>query len=381
MGEMRAGTSRRDRKPMQRIKTALVHDWLVSQGGGEAVLKGIYEQFPGPIFTLFKQEHFLDRYFGEDLDVKPSFLQKIPGITKRYRYFLPLYPLAIEQFDLSEYPLVLSSSHAVAKGVLTHSEQLHICYCSSPMRYVWDLYYDHLNALSGAKKIAMHLISHTLRKWDLLSSNRVDHFIANSHYIAKRIKKVYGRESTVIYPPVDTEKFALLRKSEEYYITVSRLVPYKRIDLLITAFSQMREKKLLIIGEGPELKTLKAKATKNIEFLGFKKDEELLSYFSCAKAFLFAAKEDFGIAPVEAQAAGIPVIAYGKGGALETIISEKTGIFFDEQNPKSLIDAVNQFEKAAFDCELIKEHAAQFSKERFAKEYKDFVEKKLEAFL
>lgn len=364
------------------MKTALVHDWLVGIGGGEKALQAVATLYPGKIYTLVKQPRRLKTTFFENQEIETSFLQKIPFSPSLYRYLLPLFPLAIEQFDLSEYDLVLSSSHAVAKGVLTHPRQLHICYCYTPMRYAWDLYHCYLKEIHGLKKIMAKWTLHRLRNWDVASSHRVDHFIADSYYIAARIKKYYRRESAVIYPPVATHQFSINPKKDSYYFTYSRMVPYKKMDLLVEAFSQLSDKKLIVIGDGPEFDKIKKKAAKNVELLGYQSDTVIKDYLSKAKAFLYAAEEDFGIVIVEAQAAGIPVIAYGKGGALETVIADKTGLFFSEQTPHSIIEAIKEFEgkQDIFDPQVIKRHAETFSQQRFDREFRAFVKEKLEEF-
>jgi glycosyltransferase involved in cell wall biosynthesis len=364
------------------MKTALINDWLVTIGGGEKTLEAIYDLFPSPIYTLVKDEKQLKNTFFEGKQIETSFLQKIPKAPKLYRHFLPLFPLAIEQFDLSDYELILSTSHAVAKGVLTNCNQLHICYCLTPMRYAWDLYHRYLEGVTGAKGKLAKLALHYLRNWDIASSQRVDHYIAISRYISKRIQKIYGRSSHVIYPPVATHLFEPAVKKESYYVTASRFVPYKKIDLIVSAFAKMPDKKLIVIGDGPEMHKVKAVAQKNVELLGFLPDPQVREYLSKAKAFVFAAEEDFGITVVEAEAAGTPVIAFGKGGALETILEHKTGLFFKEQTPQSLIAAVEAFEKTQdqFDPQLICQHAQQFSEDRFKREFKQYVQEKIEEF-
>lgn len=358
------------------MKTALVHDWLIGIGGGEKVVQAIAELYPSPIYTLIEDKEKLRGTFFEKSEIFSSFLQKLPGGKHYFRNFLPLFPFAIEQFDLSGYELILSSSHAVAKGVLTHPGQLHICYCHTPMRYAWDLYHHYLSGLSGVRKMAAKWSLHYLRNWDVASASRVDHFLVNSAYVGRRIQKLYRRESTVIHPPVSTHLFEMSSEKENYYITISRLVPYKRIDLIVEAFSAMTGKTLLVVGDGPELKKMRAKAAKNVHFLGHLSDEPLRAYLAKAKAFIFAAEEDFGIVNVEAQASGIPVIAYGKGGALETVIKGKTGLFFDEQSPGSLMAAVQLFEtmQDRFDPHFIKAHAETFNEARFKQQFKSFVD-------
>jgi len=356
------------------MKTAIVHDWLMSAGGAERVLGAIIELYPSPIYTLVKNNSIFENQI-----VKTSFLQKMPLVQKFYRNYLPLFPFAIERFDLSEYDLILSSSHAVAKGVRTHEKQLHICYCHSPMRYAWDLHEQYMGQLGNIKRNIAKWVLHYVRNWDIQSLNRVDHFIANSQFIAQRIKRIYNKEAVVIYPPVSTHLFES-KKKDNFYLTVSRMVPYKRVDLIVEAFTKHPDKYLCVIGDGPDLEKLQQKATKNIQFLGYQEDIVVRDYLTRAKAFIFAAEEDFGIVPVEAQAAGTPVIAYGKGGVLETVLEGKTGLFFHEQTVESLQDAIKRFEQLAFDSDLIQRHAAQFNESRFKKELKQFVDLKWEEF-
>ncbi len=330
------------------MKIAIVHDWLVSQGGAERVLAALLDLYPADLFTLIYDEKLLSEFPTPPLKVESSFIQKMPFAKKYYRNYLPLFPKAIESFDLSAYDLIISSSHAVAKGIKKREDQLHICYCHTPMRYVWDLYEQYVAPLTGVKRALAKITLRRLKEWDAAVSQRVDHFIANSHYIKERISTSYEREATVIYPPVDTSGFKRLPRGGTY-LTISRLVPYKRIDLIVDAFTQMGDKRLLVIGSGPEEENLKARAGPLIEFLGFQSDAAVKLFLSQAKALVFAAEEDFGIVPVEAQAAGTPVIAYGKGGALETVIPGETGIFFESQEPASLIEAVSCFETLSFD--------------------------------
>lgn len=358
------------------MKTALVHDWLVSLAGGEKVLELILKAFPSPIYTLLQDPKNLQASFFSDKTIFSSFIQSLPFAKKHYQKYLPLFPFAIEQFDLSEYELILSSSHCVAKGVLTHVDQMHICYCHTPMRYAWDLYFDyinHTNLSKGFKARLAQFFLHYLRMWDLSSSSRVDAFIANSHFVKRRIKKLYGKEALVIYPPVDTKFFLPNYKKEEFYLTASRLVPYKKVDLIVEAFNSMPDKKLVVIGEGQGLNKIKKMAKPNIEILGYQSSDILKKYLQKAKAFVFAAIEDFGILPIEAQACATPVIAYNKGGIKETIINKKTGVFFEEQNVLSIIQAIKEFEKIEFDLQVIHEHAQKFSKENFSKEFKKSV--------
>ncbi|OHE75469.1 MAG: glycosyl transferase [Verrucomicrobia bacterium RIFCSPHIGHO2_12_FULL_41_10] len=361
------------------MKTALVYDWFAElPGGGEKAFEAIYSLFPSPIYTLLYSQNSIQGTTYEHETFHSSFIQKFPQSLKRYRSYLPFYPLAIEQFDLSSYDLILSCSHCVAKGVLTHAEQTHLCYCYTPMRYAWDLYHQYLQEakfLKGIKGRLAQFFLHYLRMWDLQSSPRVDAFGAVSHYVAKRIQKTYGRTSTVIYPPVDTDFYKMGSKKEEFYLTASRMVPYKKMDLIVEAFSQMPDKRLVVIGDGPEMEKIKAKATKNIELIGYQSNEVLKETMQKAKAFLFAAIEDFGIVPVEAQGCGTPVIAYGKGALLETVIPEKTGLFFDEQTALSLICAVKRFEAIQdhFDAATIRAHAETFSRIRFQEQFCNWV--------
>lgn len=368
------------------MKKALVHDWFNTYAGAEkciASFTNIYDDFD--FFSLV--DYFNQKDRDEVLKgsyVETSFIQKLPFSKTKYRNYLPLFPFAIEQFDLSEYDLILSSSHAVAKGVLTHSEQLHISYTYTPIRYAWDLYFQYLNESglsSGLKGILAKYFLHKIRVWDYTTINRVDHFISISNYIAKRVKKTYGRDSKVIYPPVDIDKFELCEKKDEYFLTASRMVPYKKIDLIVEAFSGT-DKKLVVIGDGPDMKKIKKKAKSNIEILGYQNDENLVEYMKKAKAFIFAAEEDFGIAPVEAQACGTPVICFGKGGAKETVKNGISGVHFAEQTIVSILSAVNKFEKEydKFDPISIRKNSLMFSKERFEREMKEYIEDKYNAF-
>ena len=362
------------------MKTALVYDWLVTMGGGEKTLAAIAEAYPAPIHTLVHDPEKLAGTPFQDAEVHTSFLQKLPFAKRGYRNYLPLFPLAIEQFDLSSYDLVISTSHAVAKGVLTHSDQLHLCYCLTPMRYAWDLTHRYLDGVKGLQKGVVKAALHYLRNWDIGSLRRVDHFASISHYIAQRIKKVYGRDSQVIYPPVDVEEIPFCDKKEDYYLAVSRMVPYKRMDLIVEAFSHLPDKKLIVVGDGPEMKKVKAAAKNNVSILGWQSDEQIRALMSKAKGFLFAAEEDFGIVVVEAQAAGTPVIAFGKGAALETVAPGQTGLFYDKQELASLIAAVQEFEKKEFDPTQIRAHAQKFNRQRFLNEFRHFVEQKKEHF-
>lgn len=369
------------------IKSALVHDWLITEGGAEKCVQSFLNINPDfDLYSLidFFPDEYRQRMLGGKV-AKTSFIQNLPTAKSNHRKFLPLFPLAVEQFDLTSYDLILSSSTSVSKGVLTHNNQLHVCYCHSPMRYAWDLYYQYLeeaNLTKGMKGWLAKYLLHRMRTWDIISTNRVDHFIANSHFIARRIKKVYRRDADVIYPPVDTASFNLYENKEDFYLTASRMVPYKKIDIIVEAFSQMPTKKLIVIGSGPDYEKIRAKATKNVEFLGYQPFEQLKFYMQRAKAFIFAAEEDFGIIPVEAQACGTPVIAYGRGGSLETV-SPDTGTFFYSQNANAISDAVKDFERkeVRFEPYKIRLHAENFSLQRFEEQIKCYLNAKYEGFI
>ena len=362
------------------IKVAFVHDWLVDKGGAENALTAMLELWPdAPVYTLVYDRHGPCQAFLDGHQVNTSFLQKLPQATRQYRSFLPLMPLAIEQFDLSAYDIIISNSYAVAKGVLTGPDHLHISYCCSPIRYAWDLQHQYLREARldrGAKSMLARLLLHYIRLWDTRTANGVDEFIAISKFIERRVWKTYRREAAIIYPPVDVNKFELHEQKENFYLTASRMVPYKRMDLIVEAFSRMPDKRLVVIGDGPDFKKIQARAKSNVELLGYQSFDILKNHMQRAKAFIFAAEEDFGIVPVEAQACGTPVIAYGKGGALETVIDRKTGLFFQEQSVESLQDAVRRFEKGSYHFEplLLRHNAEQFSKERFQQEFQEFVE-------
>lgn len=358
------------------MKVALIQDWLTIIGGSEYVLKEIASLYPdADIYTLVARDETIQKLGFQKHKVHTSFIQHLPYAKTRYRNYLPLFPLAIEQFDLSGYDLIISSSHAVAKGVLTHAGQIHICYCHSPMRYAWDLYHQYIKDFNGIKGYLVRKLLHRMRQWDFVSANRVDYFIANSDYIGKRIKKNYHRDSVTIYPNVAVDNFEVYENKEDFYVTCSRFVPYKRMDLVVQAFAQMPDKKLYVIGDGPTFKKVQKMAANNIVLLGYQPFDVLKNYLSKAKAFIFAAEEDFGIVPVEAQACGTPVIAYGKGGATETVIHNKTGVFYYEQSAASIINAVSYFERniSIFNPAEIGAHAAQFSSARFKREFSDYV--------
>jgi glycosyltransferase involved in cell wall biosynthesis len=371
------------------VKTAIVHDWLTTYAGAERVLEQMLQVFPdADLFSLIDYMPEAERGFlGRQ--VHTSFLQRLPGVRAHYRRYISLMPLAIEQFDLGGYDLVLSSSYAVAKGVLTGPDQLHLCMCYSPPRYVWDLQHQYLRETRldrGLRGLIARWILHRMRLWDSRTANGVDGFIAISHFIARRIWKVYRRDSTVIYPPVDVERFTVGGAREDFYVTASRMVPYKRIDLIVEAFAAMPERRLIVIGDGPESTRIRAKAGRNVSFLGQQPLENLRDHLQRARAFIFAAEEDFGIAPLEAQACGTPVIAYGKGGVMETIRgledSSPTGVHFDEQTVPSIVAAVEEYERqsARIKPDACRANALRFGPERFRRELREYVDDQLERY-
>lgn len=372
------------------INKALIHDWYTQYRGGERCVASITNIWKS--FDHFTLVNTLDEKDCKEVfkNVKPttSFIEKLPFGKKKYRTYLPFFPLAVEQFDLSQYELVISSSSCVAKGVLTRHDQLHISYVHSPVRYAWDLYHQYLRESGlhkGIKGFFAKYFLHKLRIWDVATANRPDFYIANSKYVAKRIKKVYNKDAKVIYPPVETEAFQISNTTEDYYVTCASLVPYKKVDLIVKVFSKLN-KKLIVIGDGPDYKKIKRLSSQHIELKGYLDNKEKVEILKKARAFVFAADEDFGISPIEAQACGVPVIAFAKGGALETIkgvfVSEKsrvndnTGVYFKEQSIQSLTEAVHFFEQNEhhFDKKIIKQHAELFSRERFEKEFKKTVE-------
>lgn len=350
------------------MRIALVHDYLVQYGGAERVLEVLCELFPkAPIFTLVYDKKIMRGAF-EDRMIRTSFLQKIPLARSRHRLFPMLMPLAIEEFDLSKYQLVISTSNSYAKGVNTSSNSIHVCYCHTPMRYAWDDCHKYLREFSYPlilKKVVPFAMNY-IRLWDRISADRVNYYIANSDYVANRIKKYYRKDSLVIYPPVDISRFYISDSIDNYFLIVSRLLPYKRFDIAIDAFKELGIP-LKVIGSGPDEKRLRrlAKDAPNIEFLGRLSDEEIRDYYSRCQAFIFPSEEDFGIVPVEAMASGRPVIAYRVGGALETVREGITGIFFNEQTSESLKEAINKFKTDQFNPQVIRNHAEKFNKENF----------------
>jgi len=369
------------------MKIAIVHDWLVTYAGAERVLAALCETWPEA--DLFAVIDFLsdeDRARLGGKRATTTFIQQLPKARSAYQKYLPLMPLAIEQLDMSAYDLVISSSHAVAKGVLTGPNQLHISYVHSPIRYAWDLQHQYLHEASldrGIKAKLARMLLHYMRMWDQRTASGVDEFIANSHFIAKRINKSYRRQSTVIYPPVDTSRFTLHEAKEDFYLTASRMVPYKKIPLIVEAFAAMPDKRLMVIGTGPEMERVREVAGANVTLMGYQSDEVLRQYMQRARAFVFAAEEDFGIAPIEAQACGTPVIAFARGGVLETIRGleheKPTGVFYPEQSIDSIVAAVRTFEthRQRISASNCRSNAERFGGERFKQEIKAFVEARI----
>ena len=367
------------------MRVAFVHDWFTVRSGSEKVLEAALEIFPdAPIHTLvYRRENFENTPIA-DRRVITSFIDRLPLGREKYQWYLPLMPIAVEQFDLADYDVVISSSHAVAKGALTRSDQLHVSYVHTPMRYAWDLQFRYLKEAGvdrGFKSLFVRLVLHYLRLWDLASSGRVDVYVANSKYVARRVWKIYRRRARVIYPPVEVEGLDPKDDREDFYLTVSRLVPYKRVDLIVEAFTRLG-RPLVVVGDGPELAKIRQLAGSNIQLLGYQPDTVVRDYLERCKAFVFAADEDFGIVAVEAQAAGAPVIAYGKGGVTETVIPGETGLFFGQQTVESLIQAVYKFEahEHTFDRERIRQNAERFSRKRFQREFSEFVNREWESF-
>ena len=360
------------------MKVALVHDFLNQVGGAEKVLEIFHQFYPeAPVYTITYDKEETKGYF-KGMKIKTSFIQRLPGGTKRYKWYLPLMPSAIEKFDLADYDLVISDSSAYAKGVITNPETLHICYCHSPTRYLWNDTHKYTEELKqpGLVKQVVPIFLNRIRVWDRQAADRVDKFIANSKTVAGRIKKYYGKNSEVIYPPVETKKFSVSKDVENYYLIVSRLRPYKRVDLAIQAFNALGYP-LKIIGTGEEYKKLKKMANSNIEFLGPVSDKEKNKYLSRCLGFINPQEEDFGIAPVEAMASGRPVIAFKKGGARETVIEGKTGTFFAKQTPWSLVDVMRDFNPEIYNPARIKAWADQFDISLFEERLKDSIDQSL----
>jgi len=376
-----------NRRPLDRLRVAIVHEWFVNYAGSERVVEQMLRVLPQA--ELYALVDFLPpgrRGFIRNKPVTTSYLQKMPLARTRYRSYLALMPHAVEQLDVSGYDLVISSSHAVAKGVLTAPDQLHLCMCYSPIRYAWDLQHEYLRGSGlgrGARGWIAKWVLHYLRLWDVRTAHGVDRFIAISRFIAGRIRKTYGRDATVIYPPVSLDRFPLRHEKEDFYLAVSRMVPYKRMDLIVETFSRhLPRLEVVVIGDGPGLRKVRRIAGPNVTLLGHAPQEVLSDHMQRAKALVFAAKEDFGIVPVEAQSCGTPVIAYGRGGAAETVIDGETGILFDRQTPECLAAAIERFESRSesLDPDRIRSNAERFGEERFRREFAGFVDRAWAAF-
>ena len=364
------------------MKVALVQDWLTGMRGGEKCLEVLCELFPdAPIYTLLHNKGAMSPLI-ESKKIVTSFIDALPKKETAYRSYLPLFPKAIEQFNFSEFDLVISTSHAVAKGAKVRNNALHICYCHTPMRYVWEMYDEYFGAGKAgmATRMAMKMVRPYLQRWDVRTANRVHYYIANSENVRRRIKQYYSMEAAVIFPPVDTERFTLSNTDEGYYLMVTALVPYKRVDLGIEVFNALGEK-LVVVGKGTETEKLKVLAKPNIEFLGWRSDEELAQLYAGCKALIFPGEEDFGIVPLEAMASGKPVIAFGKGGVLETVIDGKTGLFFNQQTKESLQHTVEQFHAIKFNPQEIRTHALQFSRPVYKQKMKEFIDGKVRQHL
>ena len=361
-----------------KLKVAIVHDWLVSYAGADRVVDCMHHVFPdAPIYTLVYDKEKMPTWF-RDYDIRTTWIQKLPFATKLYKKLLPLMPGAFEALDLSEYDLVLSSSSSCSKGVITRPDAVHICYCHTPIRYVWDFYYTYRANANPLVRAVMPSQMHKLRQWDKCAADRVDYFIANSHYIAQRIKKYYRRDSDVIYPCVHINQSPFVEK-EDFYLVVGRFTWYKRIDLAVAACTKLG-RRLVVIGTGDEESRLKAMAGPTVEFKGGGlSDEEVRGYYLRAKAFLFPGEEDFGITPVEAQSAGTPVLAFGRGGACETVEDGRTGLLFHAQTVESLAECIEKFEAEGVACskEEIRAHSLSFSEERFEEELRAYCERRV----
>lgn len=366
------------------MRVAIVHEWLNEWGGAESVLETMLSCLPGAeLYAMFEHLSEDNRHRLGQRQIHTTFLQRAPGIRARFWNYLPLMPLAVEQLDLRNHDLVVSSSHAFAKGILTHAEQLHISYVHSPMRYAWDLYHDYLEdygLTSGPRAWIARLIFHRLRAWDMRTHHGVDCFIANSRLVARRIWKIYRRRAIVIYPPVDIGRFSVQPRKESFYLVVSRLVSYKKVALIVEAFSRMPEKRLVVIGDGPEMQAIRSIAASNVSLLGYQPDALVVEHMQNARALVFAALEDFGITPVEAQACGTPVIAYGRGGARETVKGlgedqRPTGLLFPDQTVASICEAIARFEAggSAIDPEHCRENAEHFGCDRFKVDFLNLV--------
>ena len=358
------------------MKIAIVHYWLVSMRGGEKVVEALCELFPdADVFTHVYNPSAISETIKKHR-IHTTFIHKLPGAVRHYQCYLPLMPIALEQLNLKNYDLVISSESGPAKGIVIPPETLHVCYCHTPMRYVWPMYHDYQETAGWLKRILMPPVIHYLRMWDLVSASRVDQFITNSAYVARRVMRYYRRKSEVVPPPVDTDAFTPSNVQEDFYLMVGQLVPYKRVDLAVEAFNRLG-KRLIIIGHGEQLKRLRKAAAPNITFLGRQPLSVLRDHYARCRALIFPGEEDFGIVPVEVMASGRPVIAFKGGGALETVVDGVTGLFFNEQTPESLVEAVERYElmEAKFSSNRIVQHAEQFNRQRFKEGMRRVIER------
>ena len=368
------------------MNLAIMHEWFESYAGSERVVEQLLHTFPSAeVHALVDFLKGADRDALQGKDVETSFIQRLPFARKQFRNYLPLMPMAVEQFDLSGYDTVISSNHAFAKGIITRPDQMHVSYVHTPIRYAWELQHDYLrqaNLTRGLKGMFVRATLHYLRNWDRMTSDRVDAYVANSHYIAARIRKTYRRPAYVIHPPVDINQFAVETSKDDFYLTASRMVPYKRIDLIVEAFAKMPDRRLVVIGDGPEMKKIAAKATPNVELLGYQPFDVLLQHMQKARAFVFAAEEDFGIMPVEAQACGTPVIAFGRGGIRETVVEGRTGLFFQQQTADAIQEAVEAFDSCREKMHplAIRANAERFGPERFRRQMWKLVDRLWQRF-
>ena len=365
------------------MRVALIHDWLNGMRGGERCLEALCEVYPtAHLYSLFHERGKLSPTI-EAMPIHTSFVQKLPGVFAKYRHYLPLFPIAIEQFDLRGYDLVVSLSHCVAHGVITRPQTCQISYTFTPMRYAWDLYHEYFGGdrRRGFSRYLIPYVMNYLRMWDVTASKRVDYFVAISQHVRKRIAKHYRRSAEVIYPPVDSAFYTPGTDSakDEFFLMVSAFAPYKKIEIAIEAFNRLNLP-LKIIGQGQDAKRLQALAKPHIEFLGALADEGVRDYYRRCRALIFPGEEDFGIVPLEAQACGKPVIAYAKGGVLETTRPQETAFWFFEQTPEALMAAVQEFEKCSFSASAIREHACRFAKKRFQQEMQAYIEQKMANF-
>lgn len=354
------------------LRVALVHDWLTGMRGGEKCLEVLCELFPdAPLFTLLHIPGSVSPTI-EARTIRTSFVQQLPEAANHYRRYLPLFPRAIESLDLADFDVIISTSHCVAKGAIVRPGALHVCYCHTPMRYVWDQYQEYFGKgrAGVGTRMAMSVAAPYLRRWDVRTAQRVHHFIANSQNVRERIVRIYRRDAEVIFPPVDVGRFTVTREARECFLMVTALVPYKRIDLAVEAFNRSG-KRLLIVGKGPELERLRAIAHPNVEFVGWSSDDELARLYRRAIALVFPGEEDFGIVPLEAMASGTPVIAFAKGGALETVVEGRTGIFFRERSVDALLAALDRASSVSWDPARVRQHALSFSRDIYRMRMRD----------